>query len=206
MPTRTTAASRRGRERKDHIVEVALRAIGRDGLARLSMRSLAAEAQIPLGALGYYFESKDDLIREVFDVHLARELRRVERVVADIEQADAPAEVAALLTDFVVEGLRSPDHALVAEYEFLIEASRRRELAEISGRWQHSLTARLESAFARLGSSDAHADGRLVTAVLAGLEVDSLAPDGPSDGQVADIRQAISRVVTLLAASWRTPA
>ena len=44
--------SKRGVARKTEILDAALPIIGRDGLGGLSMRALATEAQIPLGATG----------------------------------------------------------------------------------------------------------------------------------------------------------
>ena len=158
--------SRKGLERKRLILKVALRIIGRDGLVKLSMRTLAAEAEIPLGALGYYFSSKEQLIREAFETHLVNELHRVVRTVSSIGEAGSPEDLARVLAEFVIEGLQDSDHSLIAEYEFIVEASRRGELARESSAWQQSLRTQLLMTFERFGSSDPETDARLTLAVL----------------------------------------
>ena len=206
MSSTSRPPSKRGVERKTHILKVAVQIIGRDGLARLSMRTLAAEAKIPLGALSYYFDSKDQLIRDVFDEHLDRELRRVMRTVAVIDSVGSPDDLTQRLTAFVCEGLNSQDHALVAEYEFIVEASRRSEFASRSRTWQQSFRAQLHNVFERLGSQQPDADARLMTAILAGLEVDNLSLSPLDTSQTADIRHTIGRAVTLMSSSWSPPA
>lgn len=73
----TPVLTERGGVRKAAILEAALRVIGDKGLAGLSMRAIATEAGLPLGALGYYFKTKDDLILEAFELHTRREADRV---------------------------------------------------------------------------------------------------------------------------------
>jgi len=197
----TVPPSRKGIERKSHILDTALRIIGRDGLSRLSMRSLATEAGTPLGALGYYFSGKDELIREAFEAHLDRELRRVAQTAEAIETADSAEDMARHLAAFVVEGLTSPDYNLVAEYEFIVESSRRPGLARSSRAWQLSFRGQLENTFARLGAFDPAGDAVLMMAVLAGIEIDRLARR-PDASAIAEIHAVLSRVTTLLHSSW----
>jgi AcrR family transcriptional regulator len=52
---------------RDEIVAVALRLAREEGLARLTMRSMAAELGVTPMALYYYIEGKDDLMRLVAD-------------------------------------------------------------------------------------------------------------------------------------------
>ncbi|MFS0734136.1 TetR family transcriptional regulator [Microbacterium sp. 1P10UB] len=199
-----TPPSRRGMERKAHILDVGLRIIGRDGLTNLSLRTLAAEAEVPLGALGYYFLSKEQFIVEAFDAHLERELRRVIGTAAAIDAARSPQDVTRLLADFLIDGLRSPENALVAEYEFIVAASRRADLAQRAGAWQRSFQALLRNTLGRLGSPEPDADARLVMATMAGLEIDNLSPAPLDQARLADIRRSVARMVTLMSATWTT--
>jgi DNA-binding transcriptional regulator YbjK len=196
--------SRKGAERKNKILEAALKIIGREGMASLSMRALAAAAQTPLGALGYYFENKQQLISEVFALHTQRELRRVLRSVASIGEADSARNLAKALADFIIEGLESPGHAVVAEYEFIIEASRRPELARASSAWQHSLHAQLMNVLEACGSVSLDTDARLVMAVMAGLEVDNLTRGNLSPSQILDIRNSMDHLLSVVSENWRS--
>ncbi|MGC5016704.1 TetR/AcrR family transcriptional regulator [Streptosporangium sp. DT93] len=52
-------------ERRRHITEAVLSIAGRHGLDRATLRDIAVEAGISLGAVQHYFRSKDELLRHV---------------------------------------------------------------------------------------------------------------------------------------------
>jgi TetR/AcrR family transcriptional regulator, regulator of biofilm formation and stress response len=166
--------SKRGVVRKTEILDAALRIIGRHGLGGLSMRALATEAHIPLGAVGYYFKGKQQLVAEAFQRHTQQETERVVKTITDLREGLTSEQLAARLADFVIEGLGPARQRLIAEYEFLVESSRRPELARTSSAWQQSLQAQLRRVVTSLGSSSPKTDTRLILAVLAGLEIDNL--------------------------------
>ena len=202
MPAVTDPPSKKGTERKNHILASALTVIGRDGLAALSMRTLAAEAELPLGALGYYFANKKQLVSEAFEAHSQRELRRVVQTISSIGDAGSAADLAGRLADFVIEGLHNQENALVAEYEFLVEASRRPEVARASTAWQQALQAQLANVLRRLGSSAPATDARLVMATVAGLEVDNLTSDALTRSESVAIRETLARLIDALSRAW----
>lgn len=49
-------------ERRRRIIEAAIRVVGRSGIAGLSHRSVAAEADVPLGSTTYHFKTLDELL------------------------------------------------------------------------------------------------------------------------------------------------
>lgn len=49
-------------ERRQRIIDAAIRVVGAKGIAGLSHRSVAAEADVPLGSTTYHFETLDDLL------------------------------------------------------------------------------------------------------------------------------------------------
>ncbi|HEV2651233.1 MAG TPA: TetR family transcriptional regulator, partial [Rhizomicrobium sp.] len=57
--------------RKREILEAALRVVAKGGADSVTHRSVADVAQVPLGSLTYYFESREDLIREAFRLYIA---------------------------------------------------------------------------------------------------------------------------------------
>ena len=202
----TTALSQKGARSREKILNSALEIIGRDGLSSLSMRSVATEASVPLGAVTYYFESKQQLIGEAFLVHSQRELRRVISTVSSIGGADSPADLARVIADFLIDGLQNSGNALVAEYEFLLGASRRADLARASSAWLQSLQAQLTNVLQRLGSHDAVTDARLVMAVMAGLEVDNLTREPLAPAQLTSIRLSVTRLFAALTIAWNDAA
>ncbi|MGC9543180.1 TetR/AcrR family transcriptional regulator [Streptomyces sp. UG1] len=187
----------RGGVRKAAILEAALRVIGDKGLAGLSMRAIATEAGLPLGALGYYFKTKDDLTLEAFELHTRREADRVLAAFAGVENGDHADDIAEHLTAFIHHGLTETRTSLVAEYEFLIESTRRPDLARVSRAWRQALQLQVSHVASRLGSDDPETDSEIILSVIAGLEIDHLyTPLDPSATQA--IRTALRRTITKL--------
>src|SRR6266851_217399 len=58
--------------RRREILAAALRVIGAGGPDAITHRRVAAEARVALGSLTYYFESRDDLVRQAFRFYLQR--------------------------------------------------------------------------------------------------------------------------------------
>ncbi len=192
--------SKRGVARKTAILDAALRIIARDGMSGLSMRSVAAEAKIPLGAMGYYFDGKDDLIATAFQRHTQRETKRVVRTISRLHTELTPDELANRLADFIIDGLTQSREKLIAEYEFLVESTRRPDLERTSTAWQQSLLAQLHAVMTAINSSSPNADARLILAVMAGMEIDNLAaPLNPTRERT--IRAVVQRLVHAIHAS-----
>ena len=64
-------------DRRTNILDSTWKLIARDGLSATSMRALAAEAGYANGALAYYFEGKDDLMRAALEYVLHATNRRI---------------------------------------------------------------------------------------------------------------------------------
>lgn len=198
-----TPPSRRGIAKKNAIIDAALEVVSEAGISGLSMRVVAAQAGIPLGAVGYYFAGKDDLIEAAFNRHIQRETARVSRTIARIGDSPSVEDLADRLADFVIEGLTTTHFQLRAEYEFTIEAVRRPALARSAATWQASLNTQLQAVLETLQSPSPRTDARLILAVLAGLEVDQLAiPIQQAHAQ--DIRDVLRRLVLSLQRDWGT--
>jgi AcrR family transcriptional regulator len=72
-------------ERRTKILESTWKLIARDGLGATNMRALASEAGYANGALAYYFENKDDLLRAAFEHVLQQTLRRVAEATRELQ-------------------------------------------------------------------------------------------------------------------------
>lgn len=57
-----TGGRRYDPDRRQRIVDAAIRVVGAKGIAGLSHRSVAAEADVPLGSTTYHFKTLDDLL------------------------------------------------------------------------------------------------------------------------------------------------
>jgi DNA-binding transcriptional regulator YbjK len=189
--------SRRGHERKTEILDAALRIVGRDGLAALTMRSLAVEAGMPLGATTYYFTSKSVLIAEAFRLHATRETERVLRAVRQLPAEPSARQLSDQLTSFLLGGLTEHRRQLISEYELLVGATREPGLATLSRSWQQAMQRELRSVATKLGSAKPAVDAQLLLGLLAGLEVDHLSAEPDTTDQAA-IRAVIRRAVGAL--------
>jgi TetR/AcrR family transcriptional regulator, regulator of biofilm formation and stress response len=134
-PQVTDGRLRKGVERKARLIEAAMRIVGRDGIAALTQRGVAKEAELPPSAVTYHFDSIDDLLiaslREIND----RYVHTLRRLPADQDAAlDALAELIADSTDA---------HRLdvVGEFEVYLMATRRPDLRAELGRWVSALDA-----------------------------------------------------------------
>jgi AcrR family transcriptional regulator len=105
--------------RKRAILDAALRLVAAQGAGAVRLRDVARESGVSVGSLQYYFDSRDQLIREAFDQH-AREVVDLvtlagdasatpgERLGAVIEAAVLRPDLrfsAALWMEFVTAGL-----------------------------------------------------------------------------------------------------
>ncbi len=63
------AAQRRAAEKRQRLVDAAWQLFYRRGVARTTLGEIAAEADVPLGNVYYYFKSREDLVEAVLDAH-----------------------------------------------------------------------------------------------------------------------------------------
>src|ERR1700712_4510695 len=66
-------ASRQGSEqRRQDILDAAMRIVIRDGVRAVRHRAVATEASVPLSATTYYFKDMDDLLTDAFSQYVER--------------------------------------------------------------------------------------------------------------------------------------
>jgi AcrR family transcriptional regulator len=71
-----------GGSTREQILSAALRVLARDGFAKLSARTIAAEAGTNLALLNYYFGSKEKLLLTIFDELDSQRLKRQQEMYA----------------------------------------------------------------------------------------------------------------------------
>lgn len=109
-------------ERRDRIIDAAIRVVGSKGIAGLSHRSVAAEADVPLGSTTYHFASLDELLIAALrrsNENFA-EVMRESGALAD-PAADLAGELARLLGEYFAGGRGQAE----LEYELYLAALRR---------------------------------------------------------------------------------
>ncbi|HEX3562775.1 MAG TPA: TetR family transcriptional regulator [Solirubrobacterales bacterium] len=184
--------------RREQILEATLRVIGRAGRESVTHRAVAEEAGVPLGSTTYYFDSRDDLLRQALEYVASHEVERYGRLGEELRSVKSGRELADRLLSELVSAAEDRV-AYIAEYELWLEAGRRPELREAAQSWcdaeQHSVAGAMET----LGSSDPRADASLVVAALDGLGERLLArEDDPAQAAKElrpDLRRLIERLV-----------
>ncbi|WP_338497219.1 TetR family transcriptional regulator [Streptomyces sp. SJL17-4] len=192
-------ARRHDPERRDRIVDAALRVAGRSGIAGLSHRTVAAEADVPLGSTTYHFASLDELLvaalreaNEGFGQLLRERLTPAAPgvglgAVPGAELAAVPgAELAAVLARLLGEWLGGERAQVELEYELYLAALRRPALRPVAAEWAATVISALAD----------HTDpvtARALVALMDGVCLQCLLTDDPYDEAYA--REMLTRVL-----------
>ncbi|MFF4321812.1 TetR/AcrR family transcriptional regulator [Streptomyces sp. NPDC001568] len=163
--------------RRQRIIDAAIRVVADRGIAGLSHRSAAAEADVPLGSTTYHFKTLDDLL-----VAALRQANAGFALTPDVRDGDLADALARLLGE-----LLAADRARVElEYELYLAALRRPVLRPIAAQWCEAFAAGLAE----------HTDpvtARALVAVFDGICLQVLLTDLPYDEAYA--REVLSRVL-----------
>ncbi|MFI6420500.1 TetR/AcrR family transcriptional regulator [Streptomyces sp. NPDC050842] len=135
-------ARRHDPERRERIVAAALRVVGRSGITGLSHRTVAAEADVPLGSTTYHFASLDELLvaalREANE-SFGRQLRE------SLALTDPSTGLAAALARLMGEWMGGERTGVELEYELYLAALRRPALRPVAAEWAEEVVAALSS-------------------------------------------------------------
>lgn len=162
----------RGQERRDEIARAVIDVVAEHGLRGLTHRKVAEAAGVPLGSTTYHFETLDDLMVAGLELAAERNLAMMRRAAEWLTPGD---DVAAWLTDLVIEMVTTWRESNIAERELYLEAIRTPALRPAATRWDDAFVDILE---AHLGDREA---ARLACWALDGLAITLLMADGPPD-------------------------
>jgi AcrR family transcriptional regulator len=118
-------------ERRQALVEAAMRVMEREGIAAATTRAICAEAGMPNGFFHYCFTSKQELMLEVAQQFRQRFTAMLS--LADELQGDAYTVISTALTTLLADAVAHPDiHQLT--YELPLYALRDEDLSGIAQR------------------------------------------------------------------------
>jgi TetR/AcrR family transcriptional regulator, regulator of biofilm formation and stress response len=170
-------------ERRRRIVDAAIRVVARDGIAGLSHRRVAAEADVPLGSTTYHFASRDDLLevalRQVTEEWLAGVDHWERSIDPTLPFAD---ELLRLIEETLIDNRERAE----LEYELYLAALNHEAVRPLAAECLDGLTSRLR----RRVPDDASA--RALTAVLDGLMLQVLLTGRPLERDA--MRGALARI------------
>jgi DNA-binding transcriptional regulator YbjK len=131
-PAEPDGRRRRGNRRRRALLDATLQVIGRDGLAAVTQRGVAAEAGLPPSALYYYFPTLDDLVTAALvDVN--------DRCLADLRALPDGKDALHELAVVIVDSCRRRRSEILAELELWVLAARRDTLRGELARWNAGL-------------------------------------------------------------------
>jgi DNA-binding transcriptional regulator YbjK len=183
--------------RREQILDATLRVIGRSGRESVTHRAVAEEAGVPLGSTTYYFDSRDDLLRQALEHVAAHEVERYGQLGEELRAVKTPRELADRLISELVAAAEDRI-AYIAEYELWLEAGRRPELREAAQGWCDAEQRSVAGALEALGSSDPRADASLIVAALDGLGERVLAREEDPAKAAAEFRPELRRLIERL--------
>ncbi|WP_411084318.1 TetR/AcrR family transcriptional regulator [Streptomyces sp. cmx-18-6] len=184
-------------ERRTRIIDAALSVIAAEGIAGLSHRTVAAEADVPLGSTTYHFGSLDELLIAA----LRRSNENFARTLRDSDAFAVPApgqgggagtgglpgaDLAGELTRVLEEWFAGERGAIELEYELYLAALRRPALRPVAAEWT-------EAAVEVLSRRTDPATARALVALMDGVCLQVLLTGSAFDA--AYTREMLARVV-----------
>ncbi|GAA2562964.1 TetR family transcriptional regulator [Streptomyces fimbriatus] len=157
--------------------------VGRSGIAGLSHRSVAAEADVPLGSTTYHFATLDEL--------MVAALRQTNEGFAKVVAArggleDPRTDLAAELAALMGEWLAGDRTGVELEYELYLAALRRPALRPVAAEW-------CEGVAEHLSRRTDPVTARALVALMDGICLQVLLTGTPYDEEYA--REVLARVV-----------
>lgn len=132
--------------RRDHIVEACLAVIARDGVDGTSARKVAAQAQVPLGSITYYFAGRTELLHEAFTRYADAVAGRFETRMGRVAEADLDGAITAVV-DLALDAQVHRDEDLVLSLELYTLAAREPEFRSITHAWMRRSRQALQAHF-----------------------------------------------------------
>ncbi|MFE7599686.1 TetR/AcrR family transcriptional regulator [Streptomyces sp. NPDC057494] len=126
-------------ERREQLVEAAIRVMIRDGVARTTTRAVVSEAGLPLGAFHYCFRSKEELLHSVIERITLRSVAPATATRAGEAEASTRDIIFRTLHAYWDQVRERPAEHMVT-YELTQYALRQPGLADVARRqYQHYL-------------------------------------------------------------------
>lgn len=171
-------------DRPARIARATIEVIRQGGLAALTHRAVAREADVPLGSTTYHYTNRDALMEAAIRLAIQENEELVAKWSVGLDASNVAVKLANLIVTQSFPG-EARNHVLV-EYELYLAAARAVELRELSHRWDGVLRDVLEEVVGKRAA-------RLYFAAYLGLVYESLIGDEPLDeAEVADTLSAIT--------------
>ncbi|WP_248805862.1 TetR/AcrR family transcriptional regulator [Pseudomonas sp. MWU13-2100] len=210
-------ASRQGSEqRRQAILDAAMRIVVRDGVRGVRHRAVAAEADVPLSATTYYFKDIDDLLTDTFAQYVERSAAFMAKLWGNTEgilremvaygdgsagsRAQLADDIAHMIVDYIQRQLHNRREHLMAEQAFRQEALLNPRLAVLVRSHQQILLQGAYQFVQVLGTKEPQQDAKVLTAIIGRMEYQGLLNDAEVQSE-QDMLGILSRYMHLVLAS-----
>jgi DNA-binding transcriptional regulator YbjK len=181
---------------REAIVAATVRIVAREGVAAVTHRRVAGEAQVSLSSTTWHFATKGDILEAALRWTATREVARITEIAERLGGAEFdPAAWAEELSDWVIEQVTGERDVVVALYRLQIELLGTPGASEVHREWGRSLRALGDRVLAHSATLTPDLDIRLIVAALDGLRLSAL-----SEQEVATewLRPAVHRQLRAL--------
>jgi DNA-binding transcriptional regulator YbjK len=168
---------------RERILHAVLRVIGIDGVAGVTNRRVAREAEVSLGSLTYHFTSQRELLREAMLLFVGEEAARLTEL-ARASPAGSLDAVAALVERVAVETRFG--HEQIAPLELYLQAGRDPSLRDAAAACFEAYDRIATAVLARLGVPSPDRLAGPVVALLTGMQLRRLATGGTGATGIAE--------------------
>jgi AcrR family transcriptional regulator len=167
--------------RRERVLDAAIRVLGGQGMRGLTHRAVDAEAGLPEGSTSNYFRSRDALIEAIVDRMTALDVAAFTGLAGAVRPVDAD-EFAGFIAAALRQQAEEGAPVSLARYAIFLEAALQPRLRARIGAGFAELVRLGEGWLAQLGSTDPARDTRLILQYLDGLLLHRLAhPEGEFD-------------------------
>ncbi|KQR82328.1 TetR/AcrR family transcriptional regulator [Sphingomonas sp. Leaf343] len=168
--------------RRQRIVDATLRVIAEYGVADTTHRRIAAEANVPLGSVTYYFASLEALMTTAF-LQLAAQAS--DGFAARLAQAINRRDARAAVIDIIADSVWAEPRTLLLSYELYAFAARHPPVATVMQQWMNSSRTALGRFFDPLTA-------RALDALVEGIGIHNSIDTEPLDRDA--IRTIVERI------------
>lgn len=187
-------------ERRESLIEAALRVVARDGIAGATTRAIVAEADMPLASFHYVFESHDELMAELVQRAVNEEYRAIAPLLgSDTTDASLGDLVYAGLVRYLDSVKAEPERerAMLELTQYALRDERTAHLARLQyERYTELVQMALEAAAGRTGwrwNVPVVEVARMVVALTDGITISWLV--GHDDGEALALARSGARAV-----------
>ncbi|MFY9263267.1 MAG: TetR family transcriptional regulator [Actinomycetaceae bacterium] len=120
MTTTPVSSSSKGTKRRDLIIEATLDVIAAEGVSGASVRRVAAEADVPLGSMTYYFAGRQELLLEAFERFVERSVKHFHAEFDDVDSLESAR--AAMVRILTVNAYMEPPNIIIGAELYALAA------------------------------------------------------------------------------------